>query len=103
MLADVRAGVFGELAARRVTVDPYRRELQRSYLGIVAPKINPPATATAAQQPRVTSDIRALFRAELRSLDREAAAAVSRSADTVTRAHLEDLRVQIERILNPEG
>src|SRR5262249_55432321 len=32
MLADVRNGIWSELSARRVTIDPFRRELQRTYL-----------------------------------------------------------------------
>ena len=102
MLAEVRDGLWSELAGRRVVVDPFRRELQRSYLAIVAPKVNPPVGAAPALSPRSTSDIRALFRAELRALDRAVAAALPRASDPVTRAHLDDVRVQIERILDPQ-
>jgi hypothetical protein len=102
MLSDVRNGLWRELGGRRVVVDPFRRELQRSYLAIVAPKINPPAGAAPALSPRATSDIRALFRAELRALDRDVAAALPRTSDPVTRAHLDDVRVQIDRILDPQ-
>src|SRR4029450_952135 len=41
MLADVRSGIWGELTAGRVVIDPYRRELQRSWLAAARGKINP--------------------------------------------------------------
>jgi hypothetical protein len=110
-LADVRRGVWSELGAGTVSIDPYRRELQRSYLTQVNGKINPaPFTPPAglpaqfAQQlgpARATSDIRAAFRAELRTLDGELARAIPRSSG-ITRAHLEDARDQIRKILKPE-
>ena len=94
-----------------MTIDPFRRELQRSYLTLVAGKVNPaPFTPPAGFPPqllnqigpaRATSDIRAAFRAELRALDAELAAATGKSSG-ITRAHLMDARDQIRKILNPE-
>jgi hypothetical protein len=110
-LADVRNGIWGELSAGSVRIEPLRRELQRSYLTIVANKVNPPAAATPAGAPaqlaqqigpaRATSDVRAAFRAELRALDAALRAAIPQAADGMTRAHLEDARDQIRRILEP--
>ncbi len=110
-LGDVRRGIWSELAAGSVTIDPYRRELQRSYLTQVNNKINPaPFTPPAGAPPqfaqqlgpaRATSDIKAAFRAELRTLDADLARAVPR-ASGITRAHLEDARDQIRKILKPE-
>ena len=52
-LADVRSGVWGELSAAKVTIDPYRRNLQRSYLDIANNKLNaPPAAAPAPRNKR---------------------------------------------------
>ncbi len=52
-LATVRKGIWKELDAAQVKMDPYRRELQRSYLQAVNNKLNPPAPAAgpAAQPP----------------------------------------------------
>lgn len=112
MALDLRRGIWSELAAGTVTIGTYRRELQRAFLAGAASKINPaPAAAPAGLPPqfalqfgpaRATSDIRAVFRAELQSLDRDIAAAQGRAGDAVTRAHLADARNQIDKILNPE-
>ncbi len=110
-LTDVRVGVWGELGARAVVIDPFRRELQRSYLTTVGTKINPAPFTPPAGLPaqllnqvgpaRATSDIKAAFRAQLRALDAELVGAIPR-AGGITRAHLEDARDQIRRILRPE-
>ena len=112
MLADVRGGIWSELAASRVAIDAFRRELQRSYLATVRAKVNPPAQTTPAGLPaqvaqqvgpaRSTSDIRAAFRSELRALDAAIQRALPRATDPMTRAHLEDARDQIREILEPE-
>ncbi len=111
LLADVRGGIWRELPAKSVTIDPFRRELQRSYLTLAANKINPPPFTPPAGFPpqlliqigpaRTTSDIRAVFRAELRALDADLAAAAPK-ASGITRAHILDARDQIRKILNPE-
>lgn len=111
LLADVRRGIWSELLGGSVTIDPYRRELQRSYLTLAAGKINPaPFTPPAGLPPqfllqlgpaRATSDIKAAFRAELKSLDADLARAIPR-ASGITKAHLEDARDQIRKILKPE-
>jgi hypothetical protein len=113
LLADVRSGLFSELARPSVVIDPYRRELQRSYLAQARSKVNPaPFTPLAGVPPqflqqivpaRTTSDIRAAFRAELRALDADVRGAIGKSGDRMTRAHLEDVRDQIAKILNPDS
>jgi hypothetical protein len=111
MLADVRQGIWMELGASRVTIDPFRRELQRSWLTIARNKLNPPPLnlppgfppqfAQLVGPARVTSDVRSLFRSELRTVQTEARAAIPRATNRETRAHLEDIRDQIEQLLNP--
>ena len=39
-LADVRRGIWRELEAGSVQIDPYRRNLQRAYLELISDKIN---------------------------------------------------------------
>lgn len=109
-LADVRSGVWGELNAPRVTIDAYRRNLQRSYLDIANTKINGAAQTVPQGLPPgfaamfVTSgDERAFYRAELRAISASAGAAAARASDKATRYHLEAVRDQVSKILNPEG
>ena len=63
-----------------------------------------PASLLALLAPaRATSDIRALFRSELTALDGSIKAALPRAANRETRAHLEDARDQIDKILHPRS
>ncbi|MFN8669124.1 MAG: zinc-dependent metalloprotease [Gemmatimonadaceae bacterium] len=113
MAADVRTGIWSELSGGNVRIDAYRRELQRSYLAAVEAKINPRPVQLPAGLPaqfaaqfagaRATSDIKAIFRAELRALDAQLAASAGRATDRTTRAHLDDARAQIKKILDPEN
>lgn len=93
-LADVRRGIWSELETEAPRIDAYRRNLQRAYLDLVNEKLN-------GRQP-VNDDARALYRGELRSLDRALATAIGKTADRETRLHLQDARDQIARILDPK-
>ena len=108
-LADVRNGVWGELNAPKVTIDAYRRNLQRSYLDIANTKLNSSPTTLPAGFPAAfaaqfisSGDERAYYRAELRTISAAASAALAKSGDRATRVHLESVRDQIAKILNPE-
>ncbi|MHB1095484.1 MAG: zinc-dependent metalloprotease [Gemmatimonadaceae bacterium] len=111
MLADMRTGIFSELSSGSVTIDVFRRTLQRSYVEAVkaklsatpAPRISFGQTGQLTQLPaRPTSDARALLRAELRTLDAQVKAASGKASNAVTRAHLADLHTEIDDILNPK-
>lgn len=109
-LADVRSGVWGELSAPKVTVDAYRRNLQRSYLDIANTKINGSAQAAPQGLPPgfaamfITSgDERAFYRAELRAISAAAASAAARATDKATKYHLEGVRDHIGKILDPDA
>jgi hypothetical protein len=93
-LADVRQGVFGELAQPRVKVDAFRRNLQRAYLELVAARLNGANRAMDDQRP--------MLRGELRTIAANARAAVARAADRETRLHLQDLSDEIAKILDPK-
>ena len=108
-LADVRAGVWTELGTPRVTIDAYRRNLQRAYLDIANAKLNATPAALPQGLPAsfaamfVTSgDEKAFYRAELRAINSSAVAALSKTTDRATRVHLEGVRDQIAKILNPD-
>ncbi len=93
-LADVRRGIWSELDTPAPQIDAYRRNLQRAYLDLVNEKLN-------GRQP-VNDDARALYRGELRALDRALTAAIPKTSDRTTRLHLQDARDQIARILDPK-
>ncbi|MGV3517252.1 zinc-dependent metalloprotease [Luteitalea sp.] len=97
-LGDVRKGLWSELAAPTVTIDAYRRNLQRAHLELASARITPTA-----------DEARALYRGELKALDAEVRAALPRTTDAATRRHLEDARVAIagaldaQRLAPPDG
>lgn len=93
-LMDVRKGIWQELEGGPVRIDPYRRNLQRGYIELLAGKLN-------GRTP-VTDDYRALIRAELRDLNTTIGSALPRPMDRETRAHLADARDQIAKALDPK-
>lgn len=110
LMSDLRAGVWDELDDATVRVDPYRRNLHRAYLEAMDRRLHPteaelnrPATPfSPAMTPPWGSDVRAVMRAELRDLDGAIQQAQGRAGDAMTRTHLRDLRMEIERILSTE-
>jgi hypothetical protein len=93
-LADVRKGVWSEIYAEGpAQVDAYRRNLQRAYVETLADRVNG-AQATP-------SDARAFFRGELKTLDTDLQRALTRTTDRPTGLHIEDVRSQIARALDP--
>ena len=93
-LADVRKGIFGEMYSPSVKIDAYRRNLQRAYLDLMSTRLN------GAQ--RANDDQRPMFRGELKTISADAGVALARATDRDTRLHLEDLRDQIAKILDPK-
>ena len=89
-LAAVRNGVWSELYLPRIAIDAYRRNLQRAYLDIAVARVN-----------GASGDEKALYRAELKSLDGVIASALPRVSDRETRAHLEASLAQISMALEP--
>ncbi|MBX7170582.1 MAG: zinc-dependent metalloprotease [Pyrinomonadaceae bacterium] len=108
-LGDVRNAVFSELNAPKVSVDAYRRNLHRAYLDIANNKLNVPQTvpqglpAGFAAQFISSGDEKAYYRSELRTLSAAISAAIPKAADKATKIHLEGIRDQIGKILNPEN
>jgi len=106
LFSDVRGGVWGELNAPAVKVDVYRRGLQHAYIDAFKNKVNPPPPPTGLPAgfvvPGVPPDVRALARQELKTLDGQIAAAQKKAGDPMTRAHLDDLRHEIDDALNPK-
>ena len=104
MLTDLRRGLWKEIYAGQ-PIDAYRRRLQVAYLDAMASKIKPPAAAAAAPGGpgggggATARDFRGLLKDEMRLLDRELAAAISRTSDRVSRTHLQDARDEIAQML----
>ncbi|HTS62951.1 MAG TPA: zinc-dependent metalloprotease [Candidatus Acidoferrales bacterium] len=111
LLAAVRKGIWKELDTPAVRIDAYRRNLQHSYLDLVNSKVNGAAPSLPAGLPAElvamiasgsSTDEKPLYRAELKSLSASVGAALAKTADRSTRAHLEAARDQIARILDPK-
>jgi len=109
-LGDLRNGVWSELSAGNPRVDVYRRNLQRAYLDAAERTLNPPEAAPAAgggggggaaATPPRSTDARAILRGELFEIQRSAQGAANRTSDAVTRLHLRDINLEIQRILDP--
>ncbi|MDH3734332.1 MAG: zinc-dependent metalloprotease, partial [Gemmatimonadota bacterium] len=107
---DVRGAVWSELGSG-ASVDVYRRNLQRAYVErmeyLMTQELNIPTaffgfggfTAVDVSQ----SDIRALARGELTTLRSAVQRGIGRAPDRMTRLHLEDILVRIDRVLDPNG
>jgi len=94
LLRDLHQGLCGELEGAEITLDLYRRNLQRTFVELLAVQANRTDTA---------SDLPAVARAELRGLQDLLKKATDKSKDPVTRSHLEDLSARIERALDPRS
>ena len=94
-LADIRKGVFSEVYGAAATpIDAYRRNLQRAYVETLSSRVN----GAQAQ----SDDVRAFFRGELKTLESDLAPNGSyRPSDRESAMHVQDLRIQIARALDP--
>jgi hypothetical protein len=106
-LGDVRRGVWKELEGTgEVKIDAFRRNLQRSYVELMNDRLNRPTPAPPQipgyTPPPTTEDVRPFFRGELRTLSAAVTAAMPRTKDRETRMHLEDMKDQIAKALDPK-
>lgn len=110
MMNELRNGIWSELAAGK-TIDAYRRNLQRAHIERLEFLMNEepaplPAnirafagnTAIDVSQ----SDIRPMVRAELKTLRTQINGAIARTADPMSKHHLEDAVQRINQILDPK-
>ena len=104
---DVKQGVWRELSTAG-PIDTYRRNLQRGYLErmefLMTEEIETHSSSFMGSTPVDVSqsDIRPLIRRQLKELRAEASRAAERTNDPMTRYHLEDVVVRIDRILEGE-
>jgi hypothetical protein len=113
LLADLKKGIWSELGGKQARpIDIYRRNLQKSYVLILANLVNPPPNTglvfTLGGSPGTgstaidKSDIKSVVRAHLAGLRNEVAAAATASSDLMTRYHLQDVAKRIDNALNPK-
>ena len=108
MMKDLRRGLFNELRTGR-SIDIYRRNLQRAYIERLGFIMNNEQTSNIPPQFRrlfggtqvnvSQSDIRAVVRAELKSLRSQLRSAGGR--DSMSRIHIADAIERVDNILNP--
>ena len=108
MMKDVRRGVFSELRTGK-KIDIYRRNLQRAYIERLEFIMNNEQPSIPAQFRRFfggtsvnvsQSDIRAVVRAELKSLRSQLRNA--RGGDAMSRIHIADAVERVNLILDPK-
>ena len=91
MMSETRKGVWSELTHRNVNVDLYRRNLQRSYIQVVENRLD---------AENLSGESRAMFRGNLLQVSTDIDRAMSRVQNETTRMHLQDMKREIERILD---
>ena len=111
MMTDVRHALWSELDAQSVKIDPFRRNLEREHLVALDALLNPELPpkeekhddgAAAADVPAVRpneTDGRALARGELSAIRDAARLALPRTADRITRLHLEETIAEVNQSL----
>jgi hypothetical protein len=109
MMTDLRKGIFSELD-RKVPVDIYRRQLQKSFAERLISLVTPPSSPAGIQvgggffAPATvssTSDALSIAKAQLRTLQASMNAAIPATTDIATKNHYLDLQDRIKNALNP--
>ncbi|MFS4468485.1 zinc-dependent metalloprotease [Maribacter sp. 2210JD10-5] len=110
MMSDLRTGIWSELRTGK-KIDTYRRNLQKAHidrLGYLMTAKNDAKKPEFGGYQKSTvvntsqSDIRSTARAELKRLKRDIRNAVGRTADRMSKYHLEDAIERIDMILDPK-
>jgi len=91
LFGDLRAGLFRELRVAPLDIDLYRRNLQRSYVDLLASHLKNPAA---------NSDLPALARLGNEAVRQQVQGAGAAGAPPTVQAHLKDLLARIARALD---
>lgn len=92
LFADLRGGLFRELAGKPADIDLYRRNLQRAYIDLLSGNLKNPAA---------NSDLPAYSRAELEAIRDMLRKADLSQGKPVVQMHLKDLIARITHALDP--
>jgi hypothetical protein len=111
LLADLKKSIWSELSAAKA-IDVYRRNLQKSYIGIIDGILNPPSQSSGSTiiflggggggSQVDKSDIKSILKAHLITLRQEVKTASARITDNMSKLHLADVSGRIDNILNPK-
>ena len=110
MMADLRRSVWTELP-KGSTIDPYRRNLQRSYLARMEYLMTedqapiPARFRSFVKRTNVNveqSDIRPVVRGQLNTLRGQIKSAIPKTSDGMSKYHLQDAVTRIDNILDPK-
>ncbi|MGZ8559674.1 MAG: zinc-dependent metalloprotease, partial [Chitinophagaceae bacterium] len=112
LLNDLKKGIWSELPGR-TKIDVYRRNLQKSYINILNNLLNPPRSGGSSDvivfilggggSTNIDkSDIKSVVRAHLVVLRGEVKAASASVSDSMSRYHLQDVLVRIDKALDPK-
>jgi hypothetical protein len=110
LFADLRTGLWSELATGK-TIDVYRRNLQRAHIERLEGLMKEEQVAVSGSQKSSTgftavnvnqSDIRAIARAELKTLKGKIVQALVITQDPLSKYHLDDCLQRINLILDPK-
>ena len=91
-LSAVHKGIWTELKTD-ATIDPYRRNLQKSYIGSLQNIL------LSTKADNTETDAFSLVRADILQLQDEIGAALPKVRDRMTRYHLQDIQVRIRKTL----
>jgi hypothetical protein len=107
---DLKKGVWSELATDKA-IDQYRRNLQKSFVERMGVIVNPPPPQVTSLGPGITlviggdnkkNDLISVAKGVLRGLKTEVTAAIARTADKMSKYHLQDVLERINNVLNPK-
>jgi hypothetical protein len=105
LLLDVQNGIFSELNVSTPKIDVLRRSLQRAYLEHLKSEMLPKDAGGGGVGPLgglgggASTDFRAVGHVALKALRGQVTAAISRTQDAITVAHLQDCDREIEAML----
>ncbi len=111
LFSDLKKGIWTELPGR-AKIDVYRRNLQKSYINLMDELLNPPQSSGSSSiiimvlgggstTNTEKSDIKSVVRAHLSSLRNEVRAATGGISDQMSRYHLQDIVIRIDKALDP--
>lgn len=91
LMGDLRTSVFRELGSKKVSVDLYRRNLQRAFVSALVGKLGAPG------------EIRSMARGTLIHLQSALKAAAPKAGDGITKLHIADTLKAIADALDPKA